>query len=191
MTDEQELFDTVGVDEDELIDPGDMAIGRDSDGDLLPKSTDVNGADGVIIHFPMSRGDRDEYLPPDMNLMAMSPESKATMLNRFYLAPRPDEKWGEEHDDRLYDKDELPKLTDAEIGEIPDDNKITAENVEEDFVALFDADTLIETILDGSGFEILKNRGTEEMGEGNLDPEVIEKVMDSMNDSATANGEQK
>lgn len=190
MTDEQELYDTVGVSEDELINPGDLTVERGPDGELLPKTTEVPGTNSKIVHLPMARGDANKYLPDNYNFAQMSAASKAKVLNLFYAAPRLDEAIGEDHDDRLYGR-ELTELSEDELEEIDPEDKITAENISESFLAFGDADILIEAILEGSGLELMKERGEEMMDEGNLDPETVEAIMDSMNDSQMDNGKQR
>jgi hypothetical protein len=146
---EQELYDTLGLDEDEVASEDDFRVQRDSDGELLPVATEVVGMDKKIVHKPMTRGDVDEYMPPDLAPQSMSPEQKATILNEFLLKP--------------------------------DFGELTGDDIEEDFLGFADADVLVKTILDGSGYEVLEAQGAKMMEkfEGNLNFEDLAGQMEN------------
>ena len=174
----QKLFDTLGVGEEQMASRSDFEVSRDSNGEVNPVSTTVIGLDEDIAHFPMKRGDVDEYMPSDLAPQSLSPQGKADIINMFLLWPFVNE---EKCADKLYDYEKLKNLTKDELREMPESEKITPEDIEDNFKAFTDADVIIKAILDGSGYEVLEAQGAKMMEkfEGNLNFEDLAGQMEN------------
>jgi hypothetical protein len=63
----------------------------------------------------------------------------------------------------------------------PDFGELTGDDIEEDFLGFADADVLVKTILDGSGYEVLEAQGAKMMEkfEGNLNFEDLAGQMEN------------
>lgn len=71
--------------ETEFVDPDDLKVERDGDGDLMPEDREVEGL-GKIKLVPMRYGDVQDYFG-DGAEADVGPEDLAAIFNEFYIYP--------------------------------------------------------------------------------------------------------
>lgn len=187
MTDEerQDLYDTVDVEADEIADPGDFKVKRDEQGKLIPTVGEVPGRGDKVIHLPMESGAVDRYFGNYLSAEVLSSSQKAEILNLYLVDPVLDES----HDSRLYDYHVIRDMTPEDLREIPDEDKLTADDIDEDFLGFADADVLVEIVMNGSGYDITRAQNMAVMGqlEGNLNEDtekILKKGMKAMEEQS-------
>jgi hypothetical protein len=80
-------LDHLDIEEGEIATEDDFKVKRDENGDLLPVKTKVPGRDKYVVHYPISNGVGNKYLPDDYDLTKMSSAQIAGLLNDVLVRP--------------------------------------------------------------------------------------------------------
>jgi hypothetical protein len=152
MSDEIPAVDTEDV---EIASEDDFRVQRDDDGELLPVKSRIEGMEKYIVHYPMTRGQANEFLPENAKaLELMSDAQIAALINECLIKP------------------DFGTLTADDIDS-------------DDWKAFLDPATIVETIADASGYGTVRAQNakmTAEMLE-NTDEGKLEKLGEQMKEA--------
>ena len=172
-------LDHLNLNENQIAEKDDFKVKRDEDGEVLPTETPVPGWNKYIVHFPAERGKANKYLPRDYNLARMQPNQIAGFLSTFLIRPDPFEFSDKDRGD--YTAEEIEEL--REEGEI-----LTGDDVDDgDWYAFADPETLVQIILDESGYDIMKAQMAETLGGNSQMTDEVLKKAEEMLDGSTDN----
>ena len=80
-------LEELGISEDRVATKEDLQVQRDEDGELLPVVTPIPGMDKSVVHYPITRGGRNELIPSSMQLDQMTNAQMAKLLREYCIRP--------------------------------------------------------------------------------------------------------